>query len=118
MATKPGGVAICFLECRDILEPAEFSNWFKYPDALAFENALRGAFTVPGFVAFKCLSIAKDITMIIVTKPDNAEFVRKTGMIPASSAAEALQIAREKIGRDDFTITVMAHAANTVPLLK
>ena len=118
MATKPGGVAICFLECRDILEPAEFSNWFKYPDALAFENALRGAFTVPGFVAFKCLSIAKDISMIIVTKPENAEFVRKTGMIPAVSAAEALQIAREKIGRDDFTITVMAHAANTVPLLK
>jgi nickel-dependent lactate racemase len=118
MATKPGGVAICFLECRDILEPAEFSNWFKYPDALAFENALRGAFTVPGFVAFKCLSIAKDISMIIVTKPENAEFVRKTGMIPAASAAEALQIARQKIGRDDFTITVMAHAANTVPLLK
>ena len=118
MATKPGGVAICFLECRDILEPAEFSNWCKYPDALAFEKALRGAFTVPGVVAIKCLSIAKDISMIIVTKPETAEFVRKTGMIPAASAAEALQIAREKIGRDDFTITVMAHAANTVPLLK
>ncbi len=118
MATKKGGVAICFLECRDIMEPAEFSNWFNYPDALAFENAVRAAFTVPGFVAFKCLSIAQDISMIIVTKPENAEFVRKTGMIPATSAEEAMQIARTKIGRDDFTITVMAHAANTVPLLK
>ncbi len=118
MATKPGGVAICFLECRDISEPAEFSNWFKYPDALTFENALRAAFTVPGFIAFKCISIAQEITMIVVTKPENAEFIRKTGMIPATSAEQAIQIAREKIGRDDFTITVMAHAANTVPILK
>ena len=118
MAAKKGGVAICFLECRDIQEPAEFSAWFKYPDALAFENALRAAFTVPGFVAFKCLSIAKDITMIVVTKPENAEFVRRTGMIPAASAEEAMQLALEKIGRDDFTITVMPHAANTVPILK
>jgi len=118
MATKSGGVAICFLECRDILEPAEFSNWFKYPDAMAFESALRAAFTVPGFIAFKCISIAQDISMIVVTKPENAEFIRKTGMIPASSAEEAMQIARKKIGRDDFTITVMSHAANTVPILK
>ena len=118
MATKSGGVAICFLECRDITEPAEFSDWFKYPDAAAFENALRAAFTVPGFIAFKCISIAQDISMIVVTKPENAEFIRKTGMIPAASAEEAMEIARKKIGRDDFTITVMSHAANTVPLLK
>lgn len=118
MATKTGGVAICFLECRDIMEPAEFSNWFRYPDALAFENALRAAFTVPGFIAFKCISIAKDISMIVVTKPENAEFIRKTGMIPAATAEEAMQIAKEKIGREDFTITVMCHAANTVPILK
>lgn len=118
MATKSGGVAICFLECRDIMEPAEFSNWFKYPDALTFENALRAAFTVPGFIAFKCLSIARDISMIVVTKPENADFIRKTGMIPASSAEEAMEIARKKLGRKDFTITVMSHAANTVPLLK
>lgn len=118
MATKPGGVAICFLECRDICEPTEFSDWFKYPDPLSFEKALRASFTVPGFVAFKCISIAAEISMIIVTKPENAEFVRMTGMIPASSAEEALKIAREKIGRSDFTITVMSHAANTVPLLK
>ena len=100
------------------MEPAEFSNWFKYPDALSFENALRAAFTVPGFIAFKCISIAQDISMIVVTKPENAEFIRKTGMIPASSAEEAMRIAREKIGRDDFTIAVMSHAANTVPILK
>lgn len=118
LATKPGGVAICFLECRDIFEPAEFSDWFKYSDDLKFEQALRSAFTVPGFIALKCLSIAQEVSMIVVTKPENAEFVKKTGMIPAGSASEALQIARKKIGRSNFTITVMSHAANTVPLLK
>jgi lactate racemase len=39
-------------------------------------------------------------------------------MIPATSAEEALQIARMKLGRDDYTITVMTHGANTVPLLE
>lgn len=118
LATKSGGVAICFLECRNIEEPAEFSDWFRYNNAFELEVALRKGFTVPGFIALRCLSIASDVSMIIVTKPENADFIRKTGMIPASSAAEAMQIAKEKIGRSDFTITVMSHAANTVPLLK
>ena len=118
MATRPGGVAICFLECRDIKEPPDFSDWFKYSDKYDREIALRAGFTVPGFIALKFAYMAEAVSLIIVTKPENAEFVRKTGMIPAASAAEALQIAREKIGRDDFTITVMAHAPNTVPLLK
>ena len=117
LATRPGGVAICFLECRDIAEPAEFSEWFRYDSALDMELALRAGFTVPGFIALRCSGIAADISLIIVTKPENADFIRKTGMIPACSAEEALRIAKEKIGWNDFTITVMPHAANTVPLL-
>jgi nickel-dependent lactate racemase len=118
MAGKKGGVLICFLECRDIYEPPEFSDWFKYKDMLDLEMAVRQHFTVPGYVAYKCAHIAHEDTLIIVTKPENAEFIRSIGMIPATSAAEAMAIARDKIGRDDFTITVMSHAANTVPLLK
>lgn len=118
MAVKPGGVAICFLECRDILEPAEFSSWFSYKDTLKFEMALRDKFTVPGFIAFKLILAARAISLIIVSKPENIDFIRNTGMIPATTAEEALQIAKEKLGKNDFTITVMSHAANTVPLLK
>ena len=117
MAVKTGGVAICFLECRDIKEPPDFSNWFKFADKYDREIALRAGFTVPGFIALKFAYIAQNYSFIIVTKPENAEFIRNTGFIPAVDAAEAMRIAREKIGRDDFSITVMTEAATTVPLM-
>ncbi|EGO64769.1 nickel-dependent lactate racemase [Acetonema longum] len=118
MAAKPNGVIICFMECRDIAEPPEFSDWFKHPTLLDFEKAVRKNFTIPGFVAFKCAVIARENPLIVVTKPENVDFIKKTGMIPATSAEEALAIAKEKLGREDYTITVMGHAANTVPLYK
>lgn len=117
MATRPGGVAICFLECREIQEPPDFSDWFNYTDKYDREIALRAGFTVPGFIALKFAYIAETISVIIVTKPENAEFVRHAGFIPAATAEEAMQIAREKLGKDDFSITVMAEAATTVPLM-
>ena len=118
MATRPGGVAICFLECRDIKEPPDFSDWFKYGDKYDREIALRAGFTVPGFIALKFAYMAEAVSLIIVTKPENADFVRAAGLIPATSAEQAMQIAREKLGKDDFTITVMTEAATTVPLFK
>lgn len=117
MATKPGGVAVCFLECRDIKEPPDFSDWFNYADKYDREIALRAGFTVPGFIALKFAYIAQAISLIVVTKPENAEFVRHAGLIPAADADEAMRIAREKLGRDDYTITVMTEAATTVPLI-
>ncbi len=116
-ATRPGGVAICFLECRDIKEPPDFSDWFKYTDKYDREIALRAGFTVPGFIALKFAYIAEAISLIIVTQPENAEFVRNAGLIPAFSAEEAMKIAREKLGTQDFSITVMTEAGTTVPLL-
>ncbi|WP_371380966.1 nickel-dependent lactate racemase [Sporomusa aerivorans] len=118
MAAKPGGVVICFMELPDIMEPAEFSDWFKYPTMLAHEMALRNNFTIPGFLAYRLLDIARQVSLIIVTKQENAEFIRKAGMIPAATAQEALVIAKEKLGREDYTITVMTAAANTVPVRK
>jgi nickel-dependent lactate racemase len=118
LAAKPGGIVICFLECRDIQEPREFSDWFNHRDLPGFEMALRKHFTVPGFLAFKCAAMARQVSIIIVTRPENTDFIRKTGMIPATSAAEALGIAHEKLGRDNYTITVMTHGAGTVPVLR
>ena len=116
-ATRPGGVAICFLECRDIKEPPDFSDWFKYTDKYDREIALRAGFTVPGFIALKFAYIAEAISLIIVTQPENAEFVSNAGLIPAFSAEEAMKIAREKLDTEDFSITVMTEAGTTVPLL-
>lgn len=118
MATRPGGVAICFLECRDIKEPPDFSDWFKYTDKVEREMALRAGFTVPGFIALKFAYIASNISLIVVSLPENADFIRKAGLIPATDANEAMKMAKEILGKEDFSITVMTEAGITVPLLK
>jgi nickel-dependent lactate racemase len=116
-AVKDGGVVICVLECRDIAEPPEFSDWFKYQDMLEFEHALRRRFTIPGYIAFRCTDIARRNTLIIVTKPENAAFVRQAGMLFAADVTEAYAMAKQRLGQDDFSVTIMRNGANTVPIL-
>ena len=118
MACKPGGVIILLLECRDIMEPPDFSGWFNYESLYDREIALRAGFTVPGFIAVKCGIMFKEIPHIVVTKAENKAFMEKAGMIPVTTLDEAMAIAKEKLGRDNYTITVMPLAANTVPLVQ
>lgn len=53
LAVRPGGILIVVMECREISEPPDFSQWFDYPTLYDREAALREGFTVPGFVALK-----------------------------------------------------------------
>lgn len=117
MAVKDDGVVILLLECRDIMEPPDFSGWFNYESLHDRELALRKGFTVPGFIALKCGLLAKKVPHIVVTLPENKAFVEKAGMIAVTTIDEAMALAEAKLARKDYTITVMAHAANTVPLL-
>lgn len=118
MAVKDDGVIIALLECRDIMEPPDFSGWFNYESLYDREIALRKAFTVPGFIALKTGLMAKKVPHIIVTLSQNKEFMEKAGLIAVTTLEEALTIAEQKLNRKDYTITVMPHAANTVPLLQ
>ncbi|NLP42570.1 MAG: nickel-dependent lactate racemase [Veillonellaceae bacterium] len=118
IAAKEDGVIIMLLECRDIMEPPDFSGWFNYESLYDREIALRDGFTVPGFIALKCGAMARQIPMILVTLPENKAFVEKAGFIAAETLDEAIAIAEQKLGRKDYTVTVMPHAANTMPILK
>lgn len=115
-AVKEKGVIIFFLECRDIEEPPEFSDWFQY-DIAQRERLLRKAFTVPGFSALKIGVIAEEVSLIVVSLPQNKSFFEKAGFLVAETPAEALAKAEQLLGRDDYSISIMAHAADTLPLL-
>lgn len=117
-AVKKGGAVIILSECSDIYEPQEFSRWFQFDDKLAMEKALRKSFGIPGWVALKEVECSDYATYILVTKAENAEFLAKTSMIPATTMAEALRIAREKCGSEQPTYTVMPQGANTLPILR
>ncbi|HWR40229.1 MAG TPA: nickel-dependent lactate racemase [Patescibacteria group bacterium] len=116
-AVKKGGAVILLSELADIYEPRELSQWFEYGDKLALEKALRENFAIPGWVALKELECSNQATYIVLTREENAEFIRKAGMIPATGMEEALQIAREQCGVAKPTYTIMPQGANTLPIL-
>ena len=117
-ATRPGGIIIGVMECRDIYDPPDFSQWFDYVSLYDREMALRQGFTVPGFVALKMGIVAKTVTVIMVTLEKNKEFFAKAGILTAATIDEAFALASEKLGTDSPSITIMPHAATTVPILK
>lgn len=117
-AMKPGGVAIILAECPDIREPAEFFDWFSYPTFLDMEKAVRKNFLISGWVAVRQLEYANKGHVIMVTRKENIELMRKAGVQGAAGMAEALEMAYEKCGRPDPTITVLPQGANTFPILE
>lgn len=115
-AVKDGGAVILAAQCREILEPIEFSDWFKYPSKLEIEKALRENFTIPGWVAWRELECTEHASCILMTEPQNADFLKKANMIPTSSMDEALEVAYQVCGSKDPRITIMPHGANTLPI--
>lgn len=115
-AVKERGVIIFFLECRDIQEPQEFSDWFQY-DVAQREAILREGFTVPGFSALKIGAIAEKVSLIVVSLPQNKSFFEKAGFWVAETPEAALAKAEQLLRREDYSISVMAHGADTLPLL-
>jgi lactate racemase len=117
-AVKKGGVAIIVSECRDIMEPPEFPQWFQYPSKLEMERALRADFSVPAWIALKEIECSDIATFIMVTRPENAELVAKAGMIPVATMDEALEQAYGRCGTKEPRITLLPQGANTLPVLK
>lgn len=116
-ATKPGGTMILTLDCPDIKEPAVFTDWFFRSDMAAFERDLRADFSIPAFVAFKSHCIFRSMQAVyVVTRPENFDIIRQSGLIPAVSLEEAWAKAQENLPKD-YTVTVMGHAAATFPVL-
>jgi nickel-dependent lactate racemase len=115
-AVKTGGVVIIVSDCPDILEPPEFPQWFQYPSNLEMERALRADFTIPGWVAWKEVECGQIASFIMVTRPGNAELVRKAGMLPVVTMEEALEAAYRLCRAEQPKITLMPQGANTLPV--
>jgi len=116
-AMKPGGAAIILAECPDIAEPKEFFDWFSYPTFLEMEKAVRANFMISGWVAVRQVEYCRKGTVILLTRQENLELARKTGVVAVSSMADALRVSYEHCGTDKPKITIMPQGANTFPML-
>jgi nickel-dependent lactate racemase len=120
-AVKPGGIMIQTLECPDIKEPAVFTDWLVKSEPLQFEKEVRADFSIPAFVAFKSRQIINSLTVYLVTRPENFAFVKSSGQIPVASLAEAWELAQKQLAErqiKDYKVTIMTHAAATLPMLE
>ena len=117
-AMKRGGVDIILSECPDITEPREFFQWLEYPSALELEKALRGNFTIAGWVALKEVECNGHGPFVLLTRQENFAFIRQTPLTMVSSMEEALRVAYEQCGTQNPKVTVMPQGANTLPILR
>ena len=115
-AVKKSGVVILLSECSDIMEPQEFTDWFKFPNVRKMEEALRAAFTIPGWVALKEIECSNIANFVMITKPENFDFVSKAKMTPVATMEEALAKAYQMTKAAKPQFIVMPQGANTVPL--
>ena len=116
-ACKDTGVSLLLSECPDINEPSEFYQWFDHPNLVEMERALRDNMTIAGLVAFKVQEYCRKKT-ILLTRPENAEHVAKTHLIPAYSIEEAMKLAYENCGTTNPKVTIMPQGASVLPRLK
>jgi nickel-dependent lactate racemase len=115
-ALKAGGVAVILAGCPDIAEPKEFFRWFKYPNVFEQEKALREDYDLPGWVALRHLESCRDYQVVLLTRPENADYARLAKVHPVFSMEEALKVAYEKRGLSRPRIALMPFGANTFPL--
>lgn len=117
-ACKDKGTIIFMLDCPDIHEPKEFTEWLRYDDLLEFENAVRNDFSIPAFIAFKTKQTGALFNCIAVTTiPENYPVFEKVGFQPVATLEEAYALAKKSLPAD-FTVTVMSQGANTLPIVK
>lgn len=116
-AMKPGGVSIILAQCPLIQDPPEFFDWFQYEDLYSMEKAARDNFLISGWLAIKQLEYKDLGTIILVTEPENFVFARKAHVEPVSTMSDALDLAYQRCGSKNPTITVMPKGANTFPII-
>jgi nickel-dependent lactate racemase len=73
---------------------------------------------VPGFVALKLGFIANATPVIVVSRPENKDFLERAGMFFSPSLEAALKQAAERLGRQDFLVSIMPHGGSIVPFQK
>lgn len=96
-AAEEARTILLVTECRDGLGPPDWAQWFELGKEEEIERELRKGFTIPGFIALKTVSLTRRFRVILVSRL-KLEWVKKVGMIPASSIEEAILIAKGRAG--------------------
>jgi nickel-dependent lactate racemase len=116
-AVRPGGALILAAECREGLGEDVFAEWMEAAREPADLVArLRAGFVIGGHKA-AALGTALQHAPITLVSAMPPERVRGLFFQPASSLAEALDLAFARLGRD-ASVLVMPNAGSTLPRVR
>jgi lactate racemase len=115
-AVRPGGIVILLAECPEGAGNDTYLQWMRrYRTADAIAAATRDHFELGGHKAYAVTRLLSRAEIVIVSAMD-PELARELLLTPASSLAEALDLARAKLGPCP-SITVMPEGGLTLPRL-
>jgi nickel-dependent lactate racemase len=112
---QPGSNIIFVAECRHGLGSPVFAKWFMPAETMAPEGRLPSRSALENLLAISTRQIAQQNEVIAVTSMP-AETVRALGFTPASSLAEALQLAHPRTAEVN-SCYIFSNGAITVPQL-
>ena len=115
-AVREGGVIILVSECSDGIGSRPFEEFFHYGDVEDMSAKLHQDFTMPGFVSLRTASICRKTPVILISSLSE-DVVKRMKMLPASSPAEAWQLATQILEGQPESIYIMPHGGNTFPIM-
>ena len=115
---KPGGVIVMFAEAADGHGGASFHRTFRdEPDLDRMMRtflARRPEETIIDQWEAQILARVLLKARVIFVSSCDEQIVRDMHMIPAHSAAEAMEKAKELVGRPDYTVTVVPDGVSVI----
>ncbi|HOZ20979.1 MAG TPA: nickel-dependent lactate racemase [bacterium] len=113
-AVKSGGTVIVLAECSEGVGSAAFMDYFTGASAAEMGRELLANYLINGHTALTLKSKCEGARIILVSALP-PELVRRTGMVPATSLAEAWQLARPELPAG-ATGLILPGAARYLPI--
>ena len=113
-AVKSGGTLIVLAECSEGVGSAAFMDYFTGASAAEMGRELLGNYLINGHTALTLKSKCEGALIILVSALP-PELVRRTGMVPAATLAEAWQLARPDLP-SGATGLILPGAARYLPI--
>ena len=115
-AVSPGGVIILLAKCPEGLGSATLEEWLdKYSTPEEVYEAVRSDFVIGGHKAYALTRLTQEARIIMVTDLP-AETVKKVHYTHASNITEAMDLARNFLGKEKPSAYIMPQASLTLPL--
>ncbi len=111
-ALKEGGTLFWACECREGGGQAEYFDWLKPLQEGCFEEALRGGFTIDGYIFFRTVEAASKADHAYLLSKLDPELIKPMGMETSDDPEELLS----KIDFTDKTVYVVPYGGYVVPI--